>query len=293
MLEKRATNQNTTWWHGENLSPDEIKQVQQKFYLTDDFDDFLGTPYPEVTYRTVHQQTLVVIDTFINLKHKKTNNLLFLSLPITFIALPDALITLVQNENTKSNVLEVIADNFPAYDFAHLDTFLAPLLQTYFDQIHDAAHQLSRMTRHAEAALTRSENISKELTRLISVRAGLVQLHHSMRSNLHMLRNRADFDEVNEFGEHIKANLDQTLSTVDDISKTYQNYWDVRLNKTMKELTIAGLVFAVPTIISGFYGENVSLPLAHGDWAWLGTIGMVVVLLIGLFVWLWKADYFE
>jgi Mg2+ and Co2+ transporter CorA len=71
---------------------------------------------------------------------------------------------------------------------------------------------------------------------------------------------------------------------VDRIDHTFNSIANNSLNDTMKFLTIWSLTMAVPTIITGFYGMNVKLPLATLKYAWIIAIAISVFLIVWLLV---------
>ena len=71
---------------------------------------------------------------------------------------------------------------------------------------------------------------------------------------------------------------------VDRIDHTLNSLANNNLNDTMKFLTIWSLTMAVPTIISGFYGMNVKLPLAGMQDAWMLTLGISVALIVAMLI---------
>lgn len=48
---------------------------------------------------------------------------------------------------------------------------------------------------------------------------------------------------------------------LDQLSGTYNNLLNNNLNDTMKFLTVWSLILTVPTIVTGFFGMNLQLPL--------------------------------
>ncbi|WYJ92779.1 hypothetical protein A5889_000258 [Enterococcus sp. 9D6_DIV0238] len=66
------------------------------------------------------------------------------------------------------------------------------------------------------------------------------------------------------------------------LSGTYNNVLNNNLNDTMKILTVLSILLTIPTIISGFFGMNMPLPLEHNIFGWLITILISVVLWFGL-----------
>lgn len=68
---------------------------------------------------------------------------------------------------------------------------------------------------------------------------------------------------------------------VERVSDAYGKVLDSDLNQTMKVLTVFSIVLSIPTIVSGFYGENVHhLPFADSPYAWQITVGIAVLLMI-------------
>lgn len=63
------------------------------------------------------------------------------------------------------------------------------------------------------------------------------------------------------------------------------------LNDTMKFLTVWSLVLTIPTILTGFYGMNVKLPIANNSLDWVVIIILMVVLMVWL-VFLMKKNHF-
>ena len=75
---------------------------------------------------------------------------------------------------------------------------------------------------------------------------------------------------------------DLAMAVINSVSDAYGNLSNRDLNWTMKVLTVYSIVLTVPTIVSGFYGENVKwLPFADIQEGWWVSI-VITVLLMGL-----------
>ena len=70
------------------------------------------------------------------------------------------------------------------------------------------------------------------------------------------------------------------------VSNAYSKVLDSDLNQTMKYLTIYSIVLSIPTIVAGFYGENVKLPLANSNYSWVITLLIMVILMLACIVFL-------
>ncbi|MCQ2182015.1 MAG: LPXTG cell wall anchor domain-containing protein [Bacteroidales bacterium] len=53
-------------------------------------------------------------------------------------------------------------------------------------------------------------------------------------------------------------------------------------NKIMKIFTFVSLLLMPATLVASFYGMNVNLPLASNWWAWIGILGVMVLLVLGI-----------
>ena len=73
---------------------------------------------------------------------------------------------------------------------------------------------------------------------------------------------------------------------VQQLSGTYNNILNNDTNDVMRYLTVYSLILTIPTIVVGFYGMNMHLPLADGKWAWLYaliiTIALTAILIIDM-----------
>lgn len=90
------------------------------------------------------------------------------------------------------------------------------------------------------------------------------------------------FEDVQIEAEQVQRMIEIETQVVDRIDHTFNNIANNNLNDTMKFLTIWSLTMAVPTIITGFYGMNVALPLSKMADAWI----IVILISITLIVWL-------
>jgi len=63
------------------------------------------------------------------------------------------------------------------------------------------------------------------------------------------------------------------------------------MNTVMKFLTSITIVVSMPTIIASFYGMNVTLPLQNNPFAFMITLLIAFVVMIGVAVVFWKRDW--
>lgn len=67
-----------------------------------------------------------------------------------------------------------------------------------------------------------------------------------------------------------------------NIRESHSSILSNNLNKTMKLLTSLTLILTIPTMVASFFGMNVPLPLQTHPYAFLGVLGLTIVLSFGL-----------
>lgn len=78
---------------------------------------------------------------------------------------------------------------------------------------------------------------------------------------------------------------------VEQVMGSYTNLLDNSINNTMRLLTVWSLALAIPPIVSGFWGMNMALPMAHEWWSWIFSIVISIVPIIILMWYLrWHHD---
>ncbi|MFT8323917.1 magnesium transporter CorA family protein [Oenococcus sicerae] len=85
----------------------------------------------------------------------------------------------------------------------------------------------------------------------------------------------------------------QTADVITTISSAYSNLNNQRLDKSLRVLTMLQALMAVPTIVTGFYGMNVHLPLAHLAYSWILTFVITGILILVELVILFKIHFFD
>ena len=78
----------------------------------------------------------------------------------------------------------------------------------------------------------------------------------------------------------LREDVDSLSSSLVHVQDAYSSYIDVKMNKSMKLLTVITTIFFPLTIIVGWYGMNFdSMPEFHWKYGYLFVIGLSVVLI--------------
>lgn len=158
----------------------------------------------------------------------------------------------------------------------------------YFGPLRRADQQRQEIQRNLQRRTGR-----QAITQFMEIETGLVYILTSLKGNVSLLEefkrrfgNHITTKQYNDLDDVIveaQQGLEMAQMTSDvsaRVSNAYSKVLDSDLNQTMKYLTIYSIVLSIPTIVSGFYGENVKLPLANGTYSWVFTIFITIVLML-------------
>ena len=136
---------------------------------------------------------------------------------------------------------------------------------------------------------------------LSDLEVGLIYLGAATRQNVVAIRQMRITSAIKKCNEAEKEELedayieakqasdmaDMAASIVEQMSGMYNNLINIKLNETMRIMTIWSLLMTIPTVISGFFGMNVDLPLAkvQGGWIIISVITAVLLWAMWKFIW--------
>ncbi|KRK37665.1 magnesium transporter CorA family protein [Levilactobacillus parabrevis] len=164
-----------------------------------------------------------------------------------------------------------------------------------FDQFLAPIRKINAEQNRLDKQLNKSPD-NKDLIALSNLQQSLAYFVSATRNNAMMAVNLSNTPFGRQLSDTNQERLDDAViearqasemtsieaDVVDRISSTFNNVLNNNLNDTMKFLTIWSLVLTIPTIVTGFYGMNVKLPLANqGSVSWLIT----VAIMLGVMVW--------
>ncbi|SEH44229.1 magnesium transporter CorA family protein [Fructobacillus pseudoficulneus] len=180
-------------------------------------------------------------------------------------------------------------EQMSAFDF--LIDGIYPLMTMYGDEITE----INRQRRAIQAQFGNRKQLTKHTNDLLHLQIQMIYLQNSLANNLIMLNQvkRSYQDHLNEEQtdriDAVRVEVEQArdmaglaMEVINAVSDATGSLGNRDLNWTMKVLTVYSIVFTIPTIVSGFYGENVDyLPFAHGAHGWWVTIIIMFLMMIG------------
>ncbi|MBD5430875.1 magnesium transporter CorA family protein [Lactobacillus agrestimuris] len=291
------------WYDISNLSELDSTRLQEEFNFTPDIISYISDRHerPHYDYDIHTHSHLLVYDVPIwptkSIRH-------FTSHPITFLVLGEKVFTF-HTEST-SYIFDEFNDEHmrhrlsEAKDVTELLMIFLLYASQYFQR---AVTQLDAERNSLDQKL--SDDIdNKDLVELSNVEKSLVYLSSSIQTDLIMLHSldhsklqftktaRERLDDVliesNQSAEMIQISQQVTKT----LSATSNNMMNNNLNDTMKFLTVWSLVLTIPTILTGFYGMNVSLPMFHNAFDWVFVTIIMIVLMIWLVILMRRHHFF-
>jgi magnesium transporter len=173
------------------------------------------------------------------------------------------------------------------------------LLDTVVDGHFEAVQILDDAMEGLEDGLFDDQAASTEVQRATyQVRKDLVELRRvvlPMREVINaVLRHRKDFNSPTELDpwyddlyDHVLRASEWTESLRDMVTTIFEtnlSLQDARLNNVMKKLTGWAAIIAVPTAVTGYFGQNVPYPGFGHEWGFALSIAVILTIGLSLFV---------
>lgn len=281
------------WYDINNLSEEDSERLQQDFNFTPDIISYISDRHerPHYDYDVHTKSHLLVYDVPI----WPTNTIKrFTSHPITFLVVGENIFTFhtestsyVFDEFNDEHMRERLSE---AKDVTELLMLFFLYSSQYFQR---AVTQLDVERNSLDQKLSDDIN-NKDLVELSNIEKSLVYLSSSIQTDLIMLHglNHSKLDFTKEASERLDDVLIESSQSAEmvqisqqvtkTLSATSNNMMNNNLNDTMQFLTVWSLVLTIPTILTGFYGMNVSLPILKNSFDWV----LIIILMVVLMVWL-------
>lgn len=282
------------WISVTDPSDEDIQQLKTKFQLTNKFQSYVKDSRERSRFEYNDQTKMAMLIWQVIVKHKSLAE--YQVIPVSFIVIEDTLISILPaNASLVNQTLQMIFEQKGTQKTSMLTVLLQLLWQLndqYIDQIDEINTSREMLTKfHKNPS-------NQQIKALSSLSNQLVHLTTAIDNNVMVIQqikingdDEADVLVLTDKERHLISDVEietkqsqqmtqDTADLVDRLSNTYNNLLNNTLNSTMRFLTVWSLILAVPPIISGFYGMNMHLPLASGNFAWIGTVIMTVILII-------------
>lgn len=215
------------------------------------------------------------------------------TIPMVFIIKDTQLLT-ISNKNNQYIVKKMnryLEENTEVTILQFLFCSLYLVMDSFFPYVEEM--DVDRKTINDKLKI---KTTKKNLLSLSDLETGIVYFLSASKQNaalLEQMKTHLIYREVNEVEkEQFEDALIEARQLVEmtelssqilqQLSGTYNNILNNNLNDTMKILTALSILLTVPTIITGFFGMNMPLPLEHNAFGWMVAIFISVLLWFGL-----------
>jgi magnesium transporter len=216
-----------------------------------------------------------------------------------------ALVTVRKDEHFDIGAVLQRWDSSPAQAKSGVGFLLHGLLDYIVDGHFDAAQTLDERIEGLEDLIFDEQPNHNHLQReSLRLRKSLVHLRRAvvpmrdvvnslMHHDLHLVDDamRPYYQDVHDHVLRATEWTESLRDLVTTVRETQLNLQGYRLNMIMKKVTSWAAIIAVPTAVTGFYGQNVPYPGADQAWGFWVSTAAIIVLSGALYVMFKKRDW--
>ncbi|MBC2237030.1 magnesium transporter CorA family protein [Listeria innocua] len=277
-----------------NINTDKANNLED-IYATYDIDEEV-IAYSLDRNERAHFEYDQKTDTFVvvfNVPDQRKIDNHYETIPMVYIIKGKQLLT-ITNKNNQYIVKKMnkyLQENEDVTILQFLFSSLYLVMDSFFPYVEEM--DIDRKTINDKLKI---KTTKKNLLSLSDLETGIVYFLSASKQNaalLEQMKTHVIFRKLNEVEkEQFEDALIEARQLVEmtelssqilqQLSGTYNNILNNNLNDTMKILTALSILLTVPTIITGFFGMNMPLPLEHNAFGWIVAIFISVLLWFGL-----------
>ncbi|MGG5315146.1 magnesium transporter CorA family protein [Enterococcus sp. AZ072] len=292
MLTKQTFNHNqNTWINLTTESKEEVAQLYNEYKIDEEVVEY-SLDKNERAHLDFDKaaQTFVLIYNVPN-RLKIDNH--YETIPMSFI-IKDRLLITVTNKRNQYLFFEMqnYLEKFPTVSiFQFLFASLFLISEAFFPFVEEMNQDRTKVSNKLKDKTTK-----RNLLELSDLETGIVFFISASKQNVVLLEQIKAHAIYKQLSDPEKEELEDAMieakqlvemtklssEILQQLSSTYNNVLNNNLNDTMRILTILSVLLTIPTIITGFFGMNMPLPLEHNTSGWIIAIVISTVLWFGL-----------
>lgn len=266
----------------------------------------LGIPGDYITYsldlderpRTEKEDdgtTLILIK--IPFDDKNNEDVPYETIPLGIIFNEKHLITVCKHNNEILN--ELLKSKYKGFSTAKKIRFILRILLLAATKFLFYLRQINRHVELVEDKLQASMR-NKEVLELLKYQKSLVYFQTALKSNelmLERLQKTALFHKYEEDEDLLEDVVTENQQAIEMVAiaeniltstmNAFSSIISNNLNVVMKFLASVTIVLSIPTIITSYFGMNVTIPYGDRPWAYLGIIALFVVVCL-IVIWIFN-----
>ncbi|WP_412989759.1 magnesium transporter CorA family protein [Pediococcus siamensis] len=291
MISEKKINSQSTWITVNNPTENEIQSIIHQYNVTEEMLGYATDPNERARIETDHDANifLIIFDVLskditdsgstepIGIMLANNYVLTFTRSSTEFMnTIFDKYLGIAQRQENKISPLTIIFRT------------LYELSVQYFDAVTNINRQRQQIQKSMVKRISR-----RSISDMLHLETSLVYYLTSLKTNnalLTSLSRRPDIKMTKAQHEQLEDVIVESqqgeemaqLATdiIERVANANSNILDSDLNNTMKFLTVFSIVLAVPSIVFGFFGQNVLIPFQHSVMGWEFTIFITIILIL-------------
>uniref|UniRef100_UPI003F68DE2E magnesium transporter CorA family protein n=1 Tax=Streptococcus pluranimalium TaxID=82348 RepID=UPI003F68DE2E len=210
--------------------------------------------------------------------------------PMTFIAQDNCLISMSTKETDyivrRLQTLAQDNHDMSLYDF--LFSSLVEISTPYFSVIEKLTHERQVINQQLRAKTTKlgilalSDIETGNVFFASACRQNAMSIERIKNQSLYFHLSEEEKEKLDDALVEAKQLVEMTSEVLAQLTATYNNILNNDLNDTMTMLTIVSLLMTIPSVVTGFFGINVPLPIVFTQ----SKYGWILVILLSVCLWM-------
>lgn len=287
------------WIEVENPTPDEMKELIDKYDLPRDYLLDVSDPYEVPRVEGVDDENP---DFFILAYPVKISYTSYITKVMAIIIVDNIAISVRQDPSSifddfKTQALHKIEKE------DNIENFILDIAWRISRSFIDSVKTLNTKIQEVEYNVKNTTKTDYIYT-LLEIQKSLLLLKMANRENRSVINSIFELDYLYESeyrsdlmhdlqveNKQARIMIDNATEMVENLSDLYSNVVSNNLNQVMKVLTSITIIMTVPTIIGGLWGMNTAIPFANHPYAFWILIGLSVVISLAIAYFLKKRDF--
>lgn len=289
----------SSWLNVIDPTPEEIARLQDLGI----YPDFITYPLDlDEQARMEREDGQILIVLRIPCYQGESADIPYITIPLGIILTDKLVVTICKRDN---EILQAftsgrVRDLTPGKKYRFVLRLLLRTAQTYLANLRE----INKVVEVLEDRLQMSTR-NKEVLDLLKYQKSLTYFTTALKANdllverLQRIQIFKAYPEDEDLLEDVLIENKQAIEMTNIASNILSSMMDAfasiisnNLNVVMKFLTSVTIVLSIPTIIFGYYGMNVSLPMMKHPIAFLGILGATMVVMLLVVLMFWRRDWF-
>ncbi len=297
-LERLEAIANGTWVHAIDPSQEEIQSLIE-WGVDSDYINYSLDRDEMARLERDEAYTFILLRIPI---HQPESDVPYTTVPLGMMILPNKILTICKHD---SDIFKVLANG--KYRMLKTGKRFRMALYIFLEaaaRYLNCLREINRTTDALEDQLQKSTR-NKEVLELLKYQKSLTYFHTALRSNEVMMERVQrvqifnQYEEDQDLLEDVLTENQQAIQMTNIATELLSAMMDAfasiisnNVNSIMKLLTALTIVVSMPTIVSSFFGMNVPIPYEGHPLAFVGILGMAIVLTIATAYFFIKRDWF-